>query len=95
MFYAGDTGWMTNNAHNVFLNAVLRFSIPVGICFTVLLAAVMIYTLMKARSFLAVGMWAGVFLLMNMDYTLQNNEIAMMLLLVYVVCVYQMEMNED
>ena len=65
LFYAGDTGWMVNNAHNVFLNAVLRFSIPVGICFTVLLVTVMIYTIIKARSLLVAGMWAGVFLLMN------------------------------
>lgn len=86
LFYAGDTGWMVNNAHNVFLNAVLRFSIPVGICFTVLLVTVMIYTIIKARSLLVAGMWAGVFLLMNMDYALQNNEIAMMLFLVYLVC---------
>ena len=55
----------------------------------------MVYTLVKARSFLASGMWAGVFLLMNMDYALQNNEMAMMLFLVYLVCVYQIDLNGE
>ncbi len=88
MFYAGDSGWMVNNAHNVFLNAVLRFSIPVGICFTFLFIWIVVYSVGKAKSFLAAGMWTGILMLMNMDYALVNYEIAMMLFLVYLVCIY-------
>lgn len=82
-------GWSANNAHNVFLNAMLRFSIPVGLCFILLFVMIMIYTLKKSRSFLAVGMWLGCLMLMNMDYALLNYEMGMFLFTVYLVCVYQ------
>lgn len=90
MFYTVE-GWMVNNAHNVFLNAMLRFSIPVGICFTLLFICIIVYSLIEAKSFLALGMWAGVLMLMNMDYALMNFEIVMMLFLVYLVCIYKIE----
>jgi len=81
--------WMTNNAHNVFLNQLLRFSVPVGICFTVLFLAIVLYSLWKAKSFLAVGMWGALLILMNMDYTLMSNQMAMLFLVVYLVCFHK------
>lgn len=90
MFFANPE-WMVNNAHNVFLNAVLRFSIPVGITFTLIFAAIILYTLWKSRDFLAVGMWAGILMLMTMDYALLNFEVAMVLFCVYFVCVCKPE----
>lgn len=77
------------NAHNVFLNAMLRFSIPVGLCFLLLILLVAVYSLWKARSFLAAGMWLGFFLLMNMDYALLSYEVGMFLFIIYLVCVYR------
>ena len=91
-FYFGEVllecenGFTTNNAHNIFLNAMLRFSIPVGICFTLLFLLIFAYALYKCRSWTAGGMCLAVFVLINMDYALQNYEVAMFLLLLYLVC---------
>lgn len=81
-------GWDTSNAHNVFLNVMLRDSIPVGLCFLVLFLLIAVYSLKKSRSFLAAGMWMAFFLLLNMDYAMLNNEAGMPLFVVYLVCVY-------
>lgn len=80
--------WQTNNAHNVFLNALLRFSIPVGLCFVLLFFMIMIYSLYKSRTWTAVGMWLGFLILLNMDYSLLNYEMGMFLFIVYLVCIY-------
>jgi len=84
-FWVTDT-FMTTNAHNVFLNQILRFSIPVGVCFTILFLGIVIYSLWKAKSFLAAGMWAAILLLMNMDYALMSNQMGMLFLISYLVC---------
>lgn len=82
-------GWYVNNAHNVFLNAMLRFSIPVGICFTLLFLSVVIYSVVKSRSFLAVGMWIALLILLNMDYALMSLQMGLLFLIVYLVCFYK------
>jgi len=84
-FYATET-WMVNNAHNLFLNQILRFSIPVGVCFTIMFIMIAVYSLIKAKSFLALGMWAAIFMLVNMDYSLMSNQMAMLFLTIYFVC---------
>ncbi len=92
-FYFGEVllkcenGFTTNNAHNIFLNAVLRFSIPVGLCFTLLFLLIFAYALYKCRSWMAAGMCLAVLVLINMDYALQNYEVAMCLMLLYLVCI--------
>lgn len=90
LFYAAPY-WQVNNAHNVFLNAILRFSIPVGICFTILILMIMVYSLYRSRTWLAAGMWLGFLILLNMDYSLLNYEMGMFLFVVYLVCVYRTE----
>ncbi|MCI9621912.1 MAG: hypothetical protein HFI23_01060 [Lachnospiraceae bacterium] len=81
--------WQTNNAHNVFLNALLRFSVPVGLCFTLLFLMIIGYSLYKSRTWMAAGMWLGFLILLNMDYSLLNYEIGMFLFVVYLVCIYK------
>lgn len=83
--------WQVNNAHNVFLNAMLRFSVPVGLCFILLMVLIMGYSLYRSRSWLAAGMWIGFFILLNMDYSLLNYEMGMFLFAVYLVCIYGTE----
>lgn len=90
-FYFGEVliecgEFSVNNGHNIFLNAMLRFSIPVGICFTLLFLLIFAYALYKCRNWMAAGMCLAVFVLINMDYALQNYEVAMFLLLLYLVC---------
>lgn len=79
--------WAVNNAHNVFLNALLRFSIPVGLCFILLLLGMMGYALWKSRSFLGTGLILGLLILLNMDYCLLNYEMGMFLFVIYLVCI--------
>ena len=81
-------GWDTNNAHNVFFFSILRDSIPVGVCFTLLFLLIAVYSLRKSRSFLGAGLWLAFFLLLNMDYAMLNYEAGILLFVVYLVCVY-------
>ena len=78
-------GFMVNNAHNVFLNQMLRFSIPVGVCFTLLFLGIVVYTLVKGRSFLLSGTWIALLVLLNMDYSLMSLQMALLFLIVYLI----------
>ena len=94
-FYFGEVlidcgdGLAVNNAHNIFLNAMLRFSAPVGICFTLLFLLILGYAVYRCRSWMGAGFCAASFMLLNMDYALMNYEVAMFLLIVYLVCLYE------
>lgn len=79
--------WAANNAHNVFLNAMLRFSVPVGLCFIVMILLILAYAMKKGRSFLTAGLLLGLFILLNMDYCLLNYEVGMLLFVIYLICV--------
>ncbi len=80
---------LVNNGHNIFLNAMLRFSVPVGICFSIMFLGIAVYSVIKSRSFLAAGMWLAVLILLNMDYALMSLQMAMLFLIVYLVCFYK------
>lgn len=77
--------FMVNNAHNVFLNQMLRFSIPVGICFTLLFLGIVIYTLVKGRSFLLAGAWLALLILLDMDYSMMSLQMALLFLIIYLI----------
>lgn len=80
---------IANNAHNVFMNAALRFSIPVGICFTILFVGIVVYSIRKSRSFLSAGMWLALLVLLNMDYALMSLQMALLFFIGYLVCIYK------
>lgn len=80
--------FMVTNAHNVFLNQMLRFSIPVGIIFTILILMFAGYCIYKSRTWLSLGLWVGLLILFNMDYSLLNYEVAMVLFCAYLVCIF-------
>ena len=92
-----ETGMMTNNAHNLFLNQILRFSIPAGVCFTLLFLGIAVYTLIKGRSFLMTGTWLALLLLLNMDYSLMSVNMALVFLIVYLISLKRKEkrLTED
>lgn len=92
-----ETGMMTNNAHNIFLNQILRFSIPAGVCFTLLFLGIAVYTLIKGRSFLMTGTWLALLLLLNMDYSLMSVNMALVFLIVYLISLKRKEkrLTED
>src|SRR5699024_2484094 len=49
----------TNNGHNIFLNEMLRLSIPVGICFIIFFVLIIAYALEKKFSFFTLGIWGA------------------------------------
>ena len=83
-----EKGFTVTNAHNVFLNQMLRFSVPAGIIFTVLILMIAGYCIYKSRTWMSLGLWVGLLLLFNMDYSLLNYEVAMVLLCAYFVCIF-------
>lgn len=91
VLFNATSDWQVNNAHNVFLNALLRFSVPVGICFILLIFMIMAYSIYKSRTWMAAGMWLGFLILLNMDYSLLNYEMGMFLFIIYLVCIYKPE----
>lgn len=91
---ATESGAFVNNAHNLFMNAALRFSVPVGICFTILFLGLAIYSVIKSRSWLAVGMWLALLILLNMDYALMSLQMGLLFLIVYLVCFYKRKRKE-
>ena len=82
-------GELVNNGHNLFLNSMLRFSVPVGICFDILFLGIAVYSMIKSRSFLTLGMWLALLILLNMDYALMSLQMAPLFLIVYLVCFYK------
>lgn len=86
-------GYWVNNAHNVFFNQMLRFSIPVGIVFTLLFIGIVVYTLVKGRSFLMAGTWIALLVLMDMDYAMMSTSMALVFLIVWLVSRYKTPNN--
>ena len=82
-------GVLVNNAHNLFLNEALRFSVPVGILFTLLFLGIAAYSVRKSKSWLGAGMWLSLFFLLNMDYALMSLQMGLLFLVVYLVCFYK------
>lgn len=81
-------GLYVDNCHNVFLNHALRYSIPAGILFTVLILAIVVYTIYVNRSFFALGSWLGILILLNMDHSITPIQFAYFLLLVFFLYLY-------
>ena len=78
-------GALVNNGHNIFLNEMLRFSIPVGVCFIILFALILIYSLEKKFSFFTLGIWAAVMMSVSMDYAVMASGWTLMLFFFYMI----------
>lgn len=71
-----------NNCHNVFLNAMYRFSIPVGALFILMFFLVLVYAFTRKKSFFAAGYLLAIIAVMTIDYALLSNGVASFFLLV-------------
>lgn len=74
-----------NNGHNVFLNELYRFSIPVGICFIIFFVLILVYSLEKKFSFLTLGIWGALLMSMMMDYAVMNSGWTLMVFFFYTI----------
>lgn len=80
-----EIGGVVNNGHNVFLNEMLRFSIPVGICFIIFFVLIIAYALEKKFSFFTLGIWGALLMSMMMDYAVMNSGWTLMLFFFYAI----------
>lgn len=74
------------NCHNVFLNEMWRFSLPVGLLFTLFIFCIIIYSLKKHFSFINLGIWMALLIALNMDYSLLGNDFAIFFF--YIYCIF-------
>ena len=87
--------WKTNNCHNIFLNEMLRFSIPVGFCYLGFFLASCVYSLMKKFSFLRLSIWISFFIAVSMDYSVQTTELSMVMFMIYCIFFFPLEEVEE
>lgn len=82
-------GFLVNNAHNVFFNQMLRFSIPVGVVFTLLFLGIVVYMLKKGKSFLVAATWLALLVLLDMDYAIMSTQMALLFFVTWLVSVHR------
>ena len=75
----------TNNGHNVFLNEILRLSIPVGVCFIIFFILIIVYSLEKKFSLFTLGIWGALLMSMMMDYAVMNSGWTLMVFFFYMI----------
>ena len=86
-FVIDETGSIMHNynCHNVFLNQMFRFSIPVGVIFLTLFIVIFLCSLKRSPSFLTLGIWCALFIPLCMDYSLTCAETTLFLLIIYCI----------
>lgn len=73
-----------DNLHNIFLNEMLRFSIPVGIIYTIIFLIICVYSIIKNKIW-AIGIWISCFVLFFMDYSLRTELLSLFIFLIYLL----------
>jgi len=73
------------NCHNVFLNEMWRFSLPVGLLFTLIFVSILIYSLKKKFFFLHIGIWIAFLISLGMDYSLLGREFTLTFFYFYMI----------
>lgn len=74
-----------NQAHNVFLNHMLRYSLPVGTLYTIMFLIIIICSFVRNPNYLSLGIWIALLIPMNMDYALQTLNLPFMLFMIYCI----------
>ena len=75
----------TNNAHNVFFNHMLRFSILVGGIFFLLCLIISLFAIKQNLSFKTLCIWISLFILLIMDHSLTTIEFSYVLLFIFCI----------
>ena len=83
-FGGGQTS-QTNNCHNVFMNHMFRFSIPVGAIYIMIFLVIIFFCIKRKPCFLSLGIWLAILLSMNMDYSLFTSETPFFLFIIYCI----------
>ena len=78
-------GMPINQAHNVFLNHMLRHSLWVGIAFTLIFVVIFVNALLRKPNYRTLGFLLAILLPLNMDYSLQTLHLPFVLFLLYCI----------
>ena len=73
------------NCHNLFMNWMLRFSVPVGVCYTLMFILILAASLKRNHSFLSCGIWIALLIPMCMDYSMLTTELTLFLFTIYCI----------
>lgn len=76
-----------DNLHNIFLNEMLRFSIIVGVIYTVIFIYLALYSIKRYKLW-AASVWITCFGLFFMDYSLTTDFLSIFFFLIYILFFY-------
>jgi len=85
--YIHYAGWQMRsyNCHNVFLNQMFRFSIPVGGIFTLLFLMILLFALKRNFSFTTITIVIALLIPLCMDYALTNVEFILFITILFIM----------
>lgn len=78
-----------NQAHNVFLNHMLRYSLPLGILYALLFLSIILYSLWRRPNYRTLCIWVALLIPLNMDYALQTLNLPLVLFLLYCIFIHE------
>jgi len=87
VYYIHPDGWTikTYNCHNVFMNQMFRFSIPVGGIFTLLFFIILLFAIKRNFSFAAISIVVALLIPLCMDYALTPAELILFISLLFLM----------
>lgn len=72
------------NFHNIFLNEMLRFSIPVGVMYTLILIYINIYCCLKKNIFY-ISVVLSTLILCSIDHSLRTEQLSIYFFIIYII----------
>lgn len=84
-YYVPNVDTPVNQAHNIFLNHMLRYSLPVGLIYTAMFMIIIVFSFVKKPNYLTAGLWIGLLIPMNMNYSLQTLNLPLALFMIYCI----------
>jgi len=84
-YFVPDVYTPLNQAHNIFLNHMLRYSLPVGLLYAVLFLIIIVFSILRKPNYRTVGLWIGLLIPMSMNYSLQAVNLPIVLFFLYCI----------
>ena len=84
-YYVPNVDTPINQAHNIFLNHMLRYSLPVGLLYAAMFLIILVFSIVRKPNYLTVGLWIGLLIPMNMNYSLQTLNLPLALFMIYCI----------
>lgn len=82
-----------NNAQNVFINHMLRYSLPVGIVFTIMFVIIILFSFLRKPNYRTYGIWMALLIMLNLEYSLQTLNLPFALFMIF--CIFYRNQETD